>query len=399
MPMRYLIVLVLSGVLAACKNAPAPVKPEPASAKPETPAEKVSVQFRAATWRELPDWPGEQLLAGWPAFLKSCAQIGKRPEWKSVCADANVIAPTDYESIRRFFETNFAPWRIETNTGTGTVATEAFITGYYDVLLKGSRTFKPGRVPLYGVPNDLLIIDLGDLYPELKGKRVRGRLQGRTVVPYWSRSEIVSGKTKLDANILGWADDPIDAFVLHVQGSGRLQLEDGNLLRLGYADQNGQPYRSIGKWLVDRGELTLEQASMPSIRAWAQAHPARVQELLDSNPSFIFFKQSPGSTGAIGALNVPLTDGASVAVDPKFIPLGSPLYLATTFPNTTRPDDQRALHRLVQAQDTGGAIRGPLRVDYFWGSSADAANLAGLMKQSGQLWLLWPKGLAPAAAH
>jgi len=267
------------------------------------------------------------------------------------------------------------------------------------VLLKGSRTFKPGRVPLYGVPNDLLTIDLGDLYPELKGKRVRGRLQGRTVVPYWSRSDIDSGKAKLDATILGWADDPIDAFILHVQGSGRLQLEDGGLLRLGYADQNGQPYRSIGKWLVDHGELTLEQASMPSIRAWAQMHPARVQELIDSNPSFIFFKVAPGSTGAIGALNVPLTDGASVAVDPKFIPLGTPIYLATTYPRSGRPDDQRALHRLVQAQDTGGAIRGPLRVDYFWGSSAEAANLAGVMKQPGQLWLLWPKGLTPAVTR
>ena len=392
--MRYLMLVFLVSVLAACKNTSAPVS---APTKAEVPAEKIAVQFRTATWRELPDWPGEQFLAGWPAFLKSCAQIGKRPEWKSICVEANAIALGDYESIRRFFENNFAPWRLENNTG----ASEAFITGYYDVLLKGSRNYKPGRVPLYGVPNDLLTIDLGDLYPELKGKRVRGRLQGRTVVPYWSRSDIDSGKTKLDANILGWADDPIDAFILHVQGSGRLQFEDGSLLRLGYADQNGQPYRSVGKWLVDRGELTLAQASMPAIRAWAQAHPARVQELIDSNPSFIFFKVTPGASAAIGALNVPLTAGASVAVDPKFIPLGSPLYLATTYPaaiDTNPSDAPRVLHRLVQAQDTGGAIRGPLRVDYFCGSSAEAANLAGVMKQSGQLWLLWPKGLTPAAA-
>lgn len=392
--MRHLILFFLWCVLAACTNTSTPVKSETAPVKVETPAEKMSVQFRAASWRELPDWPGDQLLAGWPAWLKSCTKIGNRAEWKSVCAVANTIAPTDYESIRHFFENNFAPWRIEANSGAGTGATAAFVTGYYDVLLKGSRTFKPGRVPLYGVPNDLLTIDLGDLYPELKGKRVRGRLQGRTVVPYWSRSDIDNGKTKLDASILGWADDPIDAFILHVQGSGRLQLEDGSLLRLGYADQNGQPYRSIGKWLVDRGELTLEQASMPSIRAWAQAHPARVQELIDSNPSFIFFKAAPGSSGAIGALNVPLTDGASVAVDPKFIALGSPIYLSTT-----RPDNNQTLHRLVQAQDTGGAIRGPLRVDYFWGSSAEAANLAGTMKQSGQLWLLWPKGLTPVRVN
>lgn len=379
--MRYVILMVLCGMLAACKTTPPhePVKPE-----------AVSVKYRAAAWHELPDWPGDELLASWPAWLKSCAQIGNRPEWKTVCSDARTIVATDTDAIRRFFETHFAPWQVTSNTG----ATNAFITGYYDVLLTGGRTYKPGRVPLYGVPSDLLTINLGELYPELKGKRVRGRLQGRAVVPYWSRQDIDNGKANIAGNVLGWADDPIDAFFLQVQGSGRLQLEDGSLVRLGYADQNGHPYRSIGKWLVDQGELSLEQASMQSIRAWAQANPKRVQELLDSNPSFIFFKASPGSTGAQGALNVPLTDSASIAIDPKFIPLGSPVYLTTT-----RPDDNRKLNRLVQAQDTGGAIRGPLRADYFWGSSTEAANLAGIMKQQGQLWLLWPKGFTPAVTQ
>ena len=162
------------------------------------------------------------------------------------------------------------------------------------------------------------------------------------------------------------------------------------MLRLGYADQNGHPYRSIGKWLVDNGEMTLDQASMQSIRAWGQANPQRLNEMLNTNPSYVFFRILPNNTdGQIGALNVPLTDAASIAIDPKFTPLGSPVYLATT-----RPDTGAAMNRLVQAQDTGGAIRGPVRADFFWGFGNDAGALAGNMKQRGEMWLLWPKGVA-----
>jgi membrane-bound lytic murein transglycosylase A len=240
------------------------------------------------------------------------------------------------------------------------------------------------------VPDDLLTLDLVSLYPDLKGQRLRGRVDGRTVKPYWSRAEIAEGKAGLERKVLAWADNAVDAFFLEVQGSGRLQLEDGRLLRLGYADQNGHPYKSIGKWLVDQGELTLSQASMQSIRAWAEKNPQRLQEMLNANPSFVFFRvMEHASGGAIGALNLPLTDGASIAVDPKFIPLGSPVYLATT-----RPDNQQPLTRLMHAQDTGGAIRGPVRADFFWGFGHDAGALAGRMKQKGQMWLLWPNGMA-----
>jgi membrane-bound lytic murein transglycosylase A len=159
-----------------------------------------------------------------------------------------------------------------------------------------------------------------------------------------------------------------------VQGSGRLQLEDGTIIRLGYANQNGHPYRAVGKWLVEQGELTREQVTMQSIREWVRTHPERRNEILQSNPSYVFFKVLPATaTAAVGALNVPLTDA---------------VYLATT-----RPDNSAPLHRMVQAQDTGGAIRGPVRADYFWGSGPVAGELAGSMKQQGRLWLLWPKGL------
>jgi membrane-bound lytic murein transglycosylase A len=225
-------------------------------------------------------------------------------------------------------------------------------------------------------------------YPDLKGKRLRGRLEGtRTVIPYWSRQEIAEGKMANNAKVLAWADDAVEAFFMEVQGSGRIQLEDGSLVRLGYADQNGYPYKSIGKWLIEQGELTADKASMQSIQAWAKANPQRLQEMLNANPSVVFFRTLSGTEGPIGALNVPLTDEASAAVDPKFVPLGSPIYLSTT-----RPNDNAPLNRLIQAQDTGGAIAGPIRVDYFWGFGNAAGQLAGRMKQKGQVWVLWPKG-------
>lgn len=375
--MRYLLLLVLT-VLSAC------VTPPPAKAP--TAPEAISARYRAVQWQQLPDWPGEQLLASWPAWLLSCSRLERRSEWKSVCQEARVLKAVDAKTVRDYFERRFAPWQIEMSNGENS----GLITGYYEALLKGGASFKPGRVPLYGVPEDMLTLDLSDQYPQLKGLRLRGRLDGRTVMPYWSRRDIDSGKLGKRSEILAWADDPFDAFFLQIQGSGRVQLEDGSLLRLGYADQNGHPYRAIGKWLVEQGELPLEQVTMQSIRAWANAHPARLQEMLQSNPSFVFFKVLPDASGGpIGALNVPLTEGASIAVDPKFIPLGSPVYLATT-----RPDDSRALHRLVNAQDTGGAIRGAVRADYYWGFGTAAAEMAGIMKQQGQLWLLWPKDAA-----
>jgi membrane-bound lytic murein transglycosylase A len=244
-------------------------------------------------------------------------------------------------------------------------------------------------VPFYAVPDNLLVLDMIKQYPDLKGKRLRGRLEGaRTVIPYWSRQEIAEGKMANNAKVLAWADDAVEAFFMEVQGSGRIELEDGSLVRLGYADQNGYPYKSIGKWLIEQGELTADKASMQSIQAWAKANPQRLQEMLNANPSVVFFRLLTGNEGPIGALNVPLTDEASAAVDPKFVPLGSPIYLSTT-----RPNDNQAMNRLIQAQDTGGAIAGPIRVDYFWGFGAAAGQLAGRMKQKGQVWLLWPKNL------
>jgi membrane-bound lytic murein transglycosylase A len=262
-------------------------------------------------------------------------------------------------------------------------------------MLQGSRKrSERARYPLYGVPDDLLVVELGELYPELKGMRLRGRLEGRKVVPYYSRAEIESGKAAFAGKELAWVEDPVELFFLQIQGSGRVRLADGSFVRVGYADQNGHPYKAIGKVFIERGELPANKVSMQSIQGWARDNPAKLPELLNSNPSYVFFRELPaGVDGPPGAQGLPLTPGGSIAVDPKHLPLGTPVLLATTQPGNGAP-----LNKLVVAQDTGGAIRGPLRADFFWGYGADAGKLAGAMKQSGRMWVLWPAGMEPPAS-
>jgi membrane-bound lytic murein transglycosylase A len=247
--------------------------------------------------------------------------------------------------------------------------------------------------PLYAPPDDLLTIDLSAVNPDLRNMRLRGRLQGRRVVPYWSRAEIESGVAPVNGKELVWVDDAVEAFFLQIQGSGRVRLGNGEVLRLGYADQNGHPYQSIGRTLIERGELQPGEASMQAIQAWAAANPQRLPELLNQNPSYVFFRelQLPDpAVGPIGALGVPLTPQRSIAVDPRYVPLGAPAFLATTWPASDLP-----LYRLMIAQDTGGAIRGPVRADFFWGFGAEAGALAGRMRQQGRMWVLLPKEMKP----
>jgi membrane-bound lytic murein transglycosylase A len=242
------------------------------------------------------------------------------------------------------------------------------------------------------VPEDLLTIDLSAVYPELKNMRLRGRVVGNKVVPYFSRAEITD-KNSLAGKELVWVDNAVEAFFLQIQGSGRVYLEETQeTIRVAYGDQNGHPYKSIGRFLVERGDLKLEQASAQGIAAWAVANPTRVQELLNVNPSVVFFKEeklTAASKGPKGALGVPLTAQRSIAIDAQFIPLGVPVFLSTTQPNSDLP-----LRRLMLAQDTGGAIRGAVRADFFWGFGAEAGERAGKMKQVGSMWVLLPKALA-----
>ena len=383
--------------LAGCQTVAPPPSPTPVPAPPVAAPRAV---FAPAAWSDLPGWNDDSVAAAWPAFTVGCrallADPRKRAVWQAPCTEGAKIDGADAGTVRAFFLEHFSPYRVAAADGGDT----GLVTGYYEPLLAGSRTRTDAfAVPLYGPPDDLLTIDLAALFPELKDKRVRGRVEGRKVVPYWSRGDLEADPARLAGKALVFVADPVEAFFLEIQGSGRIELADGTVLRLNYADQNGHPYKSIGRVLIDRGELTPDRSSMQAIRAWAQAHPDKTRALLDENPSYVFFREvaapAPGSLdaridGPHGALGVPLLAERTIAVDPRAIPLGAPVYLATTMPNSPIP-----LERLVLAQDTGGAIRGVVRADFFWGFGPRAGQYAGRMRQQGRMWLLWPKGAAP----
>lgn len=333
---------------------------------------------------ELPGWSEARLEPSLQAFLAGCPRASG--PLLDACALASTVPPGDEAAARRFFEATFRPYALVGADG----ADGGLITGYYEPLLRGSRTQSDAyRYPVYGVPDDLIVVDLASVSPEVRNLRLRGRLEGRRLVPYWSRAEIDGRKGELPAPVIAWVADPVDLFFLQVQGSGQIVLDSGERIRVGYADQNGHPYRSVGRYLVERGELNLDQASMQSIKAWGAANPQKLQETLNYNSSYVFFREIADPRGPFGALGVPLVPQYSLAVDRRFVPLGAPVFLATTQPLSEAP-----LVRLMAAHDTGGAIRGPARADFFWGSGDDAGQLAGRMRQSGRLWLLWPRGAA-----
>ncbi len=349
------------------------------------PARAPEAKLQQVPFGELPGWAEAALAPGVRTFAAGCARLAAASPLRGACEAARALAPDDEAAARAYVESTFEAWSVAASDG----AAYGTITGYYEPVLAGSRTRSERfRVPVYGVPADLIAVDLEGVYPELKGMRLRGRIEGNRLVPYRTRAEIEDGNG-FRAAVLAWVEDPVELFFMQIQGSGQIALETGERLRLGYADQNGYPYRSIGRTLVERREMTLDQASMQGIKAWAAANPRKLRELLDANPSYVFFRElgAAGDPGPIGTLGVPLAAGYSLAIDPRTVPLGAPLYLATTFPLSARP-----LERLMVAQDTGGAIRGPVRADFFWGSGPEAGTLAGRMRQRGRLWILWPRG-------
>jgi membrane-bound lytic murein transglycosylase A len=354
------------------------------------PVGKPSPDFMPSKWEMLPDWLSQDLSASWPALQQSCRALRLRPVWLPICAAAEKIHREDMLAQRTFYETWFTPYQVFNPDGTDT----GLITGYYEPLLKGSRTRSERfAFPIYGPPDDMLEVDMGELFPQFRGQRVRGRLQGKRVVPYFNRAEIDAGSANaLQGRELYWVENPIELFFLQIQGSGRIELEDGRRVKIGYADQNGHPYASIGKKLIDMGELKPEEASMQGIKNWAENNRERLYILLGQNPSYVFFRELPDTLSApLGALGVALTEEYSIAVDARTIPLGVPVFLATTQPNSGE-----ALNRLMFAQDTGGAIKGAVRADFYWGFGELAAVRAGSMKQSGRMWVLFPKGGEPA---
>ncbi|CAH1189467.1 Membrane-bound lytic murein transglycosylase A precursor [Candidatus Nitrotoga sp. BS] len=389
------LALVLSVFLAACTTVSKPPvvsRPQPVTPPPKVmPAPTAGLPaplFIVSKWEMLPDWQTLDLALSQTAFLQSCRVLKNKPHWQEVCVQAEQLGVSDNATLHAFYEEWFTPYQVLNPDGSE----QGMITGYYEPLLKGSR-FKTPRFqyPLYAAPNDLLTIDLGGVYPQLKDLRLRGRLQGKRIVPYYNRAEIDAGAGEMTGNELFWVENEIELFFLHIQGSGRIELPDGKQVKVGYADQNGHPYQSIGKRLVETGELKLEEASMQGIKGWAEKNPDKIDMLLEHNPSYVFLRELPDSLSApLGALGVPLTNEYSIAVDRTTIPLGAPVFLATTYPNDSAP-----LNRLMLAQDTGGAIKGAVRADFFWGFGESAGTQAGKMKQQGRLWVLFPKGAEP----
>lgn len=359
--------------------------PPPIAIKPGEPSRGTEFQLlKPASWESVDGFDRDNPAAAWGALRQSCSTLKKVAAWRNACeAVLSVSAPSAGEA-RTLLRTYFAPWRATNADGSE----NGLITGYYEPLLRGSKVRSERyRYPLYTRPDDLVSVELAALYPELANRRLRGRMQGNKLMPYYSRGEIEIAQSPLAGKELLWVEDIVDLFFLQIQGSGMVKLENGEQVHVGYADQNGQPYQSIGKLLIDRGELTPETASMQGIKDWARRNLDKLRDLLNSNPSYVFFRElQNGLTGPLGALGVPLTAERSIAVDPRYIPLGAPVFLSTTQPNSNKP-----LQQLMLAQDTGGAIKGAVRADFFWGAGFDAGRQAGAMKQPGRMWVLLPK--------
>ena len=384
--------------LAACAAQP----------EPPGPAEPPRLELRPTSFEQMTGWAADDPREALAAFRRSCVKLaeqeaaaalaaeplfGQIGDWQSVCAEAAAVAGSSADQARAFVEDRFTPYLVANGADP-----EGLFTGYYEPLLNGSRHFgDPYTVPLYRLPNDLLRIDLGRFNPELAGYAIYGRIAGGEFVPYYSRRDIDSGAlTGRDLELL-WVDDPVDKFFLQIQGSGQVRLDDGSLTRVGYAGQNGQPYRAIGRDLIEMGALTREQVTMPAIRAWLDAHPNEASQIMERNRSYIFFEERPElapDEGPLGAQGVSLTAGRSLAVDPRYIPFGVPVWLDTTAP---WPEGDGPLRRLMVAQDTGGAIKGVVRGDVFWGAGERAAAIAGRMKSRGRYAVLVPKTLIPVS--
>lgn len=381
--------LAVAALVAAALHACAPT-PEPNR-----------IRLSQADFSDLPGWSDGTQQAALPALKRSCAVLLRRAgdaavgpgavggmvkDWRAPCA-ALAAAPDDAAAVRRVIEREFRPWRVTDGAGY----TDGLFTGYYEAELHGSR-HRSARyhIPILMRPPDLVTVDLGKFAPDLAGKRIAGRVVKGTLLPYPTRAAIERGALSGRKLEIAWVDNPVDAFFLHIQGSGRIVLNDGSVLQVGYAAANGRPYTPIGRVLIADGAIPRADMSMQAIRSWIDAHPARAQALMDKNASYVFFRVIRGD-GPIGAEGVALTPGRSLAVDRRLMPLGAPVWLDTTYPRA--PD--RKLRRLMVAQDTGGAIRGAVRGDVFWGYGRQATLRAGKMQQTGRYFLLLPRTVRP----
>ncbi len=391
--MRYLIILFLF-VLTSCDEAEEQ-KPVPEATQQEE--LKPKLVLTKTEFSTLPDWASDDLKSFAPAFGRSCGRIlrkdpsatfgeleqaGTYSDWQLICKNFAGVNVANSKELRSFFENNFIPHQISSDNDP-----VGLFTGYYEASLKGSLTKKtPYTNPLHKRPDDLVMVQLGDFRDNLKGTRIAGRVINGRLKPYENRADIVKGNWAHNDKTLLWVDNAVDAFFVQIQGSGLVQMDDGSVMRIGYAGQNGHPYYAIGRELIKIGALTKENVSMQSIRTWLEQNPDRTNEIMNTNKSYVFFHKINGD-GPLGAEGVALTAERSLAVDRTLISYGLPLWV-----DIENPAEQTSpIRRLMIAQDTGGAITGAVRGDVFWGYGKYAEEMAGKMNSKGRYWVLLPK--------
>lgn len=352
------------------------------------------VTFRPVPFRFLDGWAEDDQAPAFFAFLKSCATLQSRPGTevlRAPCArasEAETLVRDEPRLARAFFEENFTPHLVRVGWKKN-----GLLTGYFEPLIEASFTPDPSYpYPLYGRPSDQVAVDLKAFRSELSGRLI-GRLEGEKLVPYHDRAAIEAGAFSGRNLEILWARDPIDVFFLQIQGSGRAKLPDGSTILVGYAGGNGHPYTSIGRVLIDMGALDQDEVSMFSIRRWLEDNPGRLSEILNRNASYVFFRIAAGE-GPIGSAGAVLTPSRSLAVDPAHVALGLPVWVETTLPGNEDPLAKgETFHRLLIAQDTGGAIKGAMRGDLFFGFGKEAEWRAGHMKSEAVFYVLLPKEL------
>lgn len=372
--------------------------------KKETPSDIPSPALEYQFLVDLPGWSEDDHAAAFQAFLRSCARLSRKEtdikepvkdngigghyeDWQTVCQAAESVDAGSGAAARRFFEEYFSAYLVR---DAAQDKADGLFTGYYEPLLYGSlEKTERYNVPLYKKPDDLVEVNLGAFRPTLKGQNIAGRVENGRLVPYHDRAAIGRGALAEKGEVLLWVDDPVGAFFLHIQGSGRVRFEDGSEMRVGYAGQNGHVYYAIGKYLVENGTLPKEKVTMPAIRDYLAAHPDEAETVMNKNASYIFFRELENADGPLGAEGVALTETRSLAVDRRIYPYGMPVWL--DLDGVFEPENR--IRRLVVAQDTGGAIRGAVRGDVFWGYGAEAEKNAGHMKSRGRYWVLLPRSV------
>ncbi len=363
------------------------------------------ITVKQASFIQLPGWETAQFKPSLAAFRLSCRTLLKQdPEkwagsqhiafkikdWQPACSKAMSLEPASNAAIKAFFQTWFTP--VEFYQGK---PIRGLFTGYFLPRLHGSlNKTEQYTVPLYGLPSNLVTANLGLFKPELKNKRIVGHLVGKNLVPFYTREEINRGAIHNTAPVLFWINNPMDRSFLEIEGSGVIELPDGKQMYIGYAGENGAAYSSIATILILQGIMTPDMASSKHIKHYLNDHPEDIDRVLNQNKSFIFFRHLP-THAAIGAQGVALTPGYTLAVDPTWIPYGTPTWLSTTVP-TKNGNNSTPFNRLMVAQDTGGAIRGTVRGDVFWGTGKNAAFIANHMQGQGRYWLLLPRHIAAA---